>query len=239
MARDVFRPAEEIELVSVEQDRMQFRHPLIRSGVLQNETVARRQSANGALADVLAGQPYRRSWHRAQSIVGPDDAVADELETAAADALARGAVMTAVATLERAAELSTSSARRGHRLLVAAEHAFGLGRAELVDRLVEEAARTDLSELDWARMQWLREIFDDGVPGDAVRVVELCDIAPRSASIRRSGPRPQPADGRGPAMLVGRHRRRRAGSRRGRARRPGRGLLRTRATSRRSRWRSP
>ena len=30
-------------------------------------------------------------------------------------------------------------------------------------------------------MQWLREIFEDGVPGDAVRVVELCDMARRSS----------------------------------------------------------
>jgi hypothetical protein len=184
VGQDVFGPAEEIELISVEQGRIHFRHPLIRSAVLQNETVARRQSANGALARVLADQPYRRSWHRAQSIVGPDDGVAAELETAAADALARGAVLTAVATLERAAQLTSSSGLRGHRLLVAAQHAFGLGRAGLVDRLVEEAARTDLSELDRARMEWLREIFNDGVPGDAVRVVELCDIASRSA---RSG----------------------------------------------------
>ncbi len=76
--------------------------------------------------------------------------------------------MTAVASLERAAELSSLSATRGHRLLVAAEHAFDSGRADVVHRLVDEAARTDLSDLDWARMQWLREIFEDGVPGDAV-----------------------------------------------------------------------
>ena len=59
----------------------------------------------------------------------------------------------------------------------AAEHAFGLGRADLVDQLVSAAARTDLSKLDWARMQWLREIFNDGVPGDATRVFELSSIA--------------------------------------------------------------
>ena len=30
-------------------------------------------------------------------------------------------------------------------------------------------------------MEWLREIFDDGVPGDAGRVLELCAVAKRSA----------------------------------------------------------
>jgi hypothetical protein len=63
---------------------------------------------------------------------------------------------------------------------MAAEHAFGLGRADLVNQLVTAAARLDLSELDYARMQWLREIFNDGVPGDATRVLELCAIARQS-----------------------------------------------------------
>jgi hypothetical protein len=43
------------------------------------------------------------------------------------------------------------------------------------------AAWLDLAELDYARMQWLREILSDGVPGDAVRVLELCDAARRPA----------------------------------------------------------
>jgi len=149
----------------------------VRTGILQAETLTRRQAANAALAAVLTGEPYRRTWHRAQSIVGPDDEIADELEVNVAVALNRGGVMSAIADLERSAQLTSSSARRGHRLLAAAEHAFGLGRADLVNRLVSAAARTDLSELDWARMQWLREIFSDGVPGDATRVLELCGIA--------------------------------------------------------------
>ena len=31
-------------------------------------------------------------------------------------------------------------------------------------------------------MAWLSEIFNDGVPGDAGRVLELCDIATESAT---------------------------------------------------------
>ena len=174
-------PAVEAGLVSVEDGRLRFRHPLMLSGVLRSESVIRSQAANGAVADVLTGHHYRQIWHRAHSIVGPDDAVADQLAGTVEESLRRGAVMTAVASLERAAELSSLSATRGHRLLVAAEHAFDSGRADVVHRLVDEAARTDLSDLDWARMQWLREIFEDGVPGDAVRVVELCDMARRSS----------------------------------------------------------
>jgi hypothetical protein len=177
----VLDPAAEAGLLRIDSRRVQFRHPLVRSGVLQAASLARRQAANAALAEVLAHEPYRRTWHKAQSILGPDDSIADELEANVAIALSRGGVMCAIRDLERAAQLTSSSAARGHRLLMAAEHAFGLGRADLMSQLIATAARTQLSELDWARMQWLREIFNDGVPGDATRVLELCDIARRSA----------------------------------------------------------
>jgi len=156
---------------------VQFRHPLVRSGVLQLETVTRRHAANAALAEVLVDEPYRRTWHRAQSVSGQDDEVADELEAAHLVSLARGSATEAIWALERSAQLTTDSAKRGRRLLLAAEHAFGLGRADLVDQLLTRAARTSLSRLDKARMAWLREIFNDGVPGDADRVLSLCDTA--------------------------------------------------------------
>ena len=176
----VLGPAVTAGLISVAGDQVVFRHPLVRSGVLQSEPLTRRMAANAALAGVLAGEPYRRTWHRAQSIVGPDDGVADELQANATLALRRGAVMSAIADLQRSAQLTSALTVRGHRLLMAAEHAFGLGRADLVDQLIREAAGLELSELDQARIQWLREIFNDGVPGDAVRVLELCAIARES-----------------------------------------------------------
>jgi len=177
---EVFGPAEAAGLVLVDAGRVTFRHPLMRSGVLQASGLARQQAANAALADVLADDPYRRAWHRAQSIVGPDDAIADDLEANAVEALRRGAVMSAITDLERSAQLTTASQRRGHRLLKAAEHAFGLGRADVLQELLTTAAGTDLSEMDQARLEWLREIFNDGTPGDAERVFELCAIAERS-----------------------------------------------------------
>jgi len=156
---------------------VRFTHPLVRSGVLQSETVTRRYAANASLAEVLAGEPYRRAWHRAQSIVGPDDEVAAELEASHTIALRRGSATGAIWALQRSAQLTTDSAERGRRLLLAAEHAFGLGRADLVDELLAKAASTNLSVLQQAKMQWLREIFDDGVPGDAGQVFNLCDVA--------------------------------------------------------------
>jgi hypothetical protein len=179
--RGALAAAEAANLLHVRDGRITFRHPLVRSGVLRAEPIARRQAANAALAAVLIDDPYRATWHRAQAIVGPDDAVADELEANVAAALARGAVTVAIRDLERSAQLTSSQDQRGRRLLVAAQHAFSIGRRDEVDRLVRAASHLPLSELDRARVQWLREIFSDGVPGDATRVLELCEVAGRAA----------------------------------------------------------
>jgi AAA ATPase domain len=174
--RDVFDPAVGAGLVTVDATRVEFHHPLVRSAVLQSETVTRRRAANGAVAAVLADEPYRRTWHRAQAIVGPDDEIADELDANTTLALSRGAVMSAIRDLVRSAQLTTSSARQGHRLLLAAQYAFALGRVDVVDGLLHSASGADLTDLDRARLEWLREIFDE-TPGDAARVLELCNIA--------------------------------------------------------------
>jgi DNA-binding CsgD family transcriptional regulator len=176
----MLEPAAEIGLIRFDDLHVRFRHPLVRSAVLQAETSPRRQDANMALAGILADEPYRRAWHRSQAITGPDDEVADELEASHLISLRRGSVAEAIWALKRSAQLTTDSATRGRRLLLAAEHAFGLGRADLVDELLGRAARTRLSRLDLARMEWLREIFHDGVPGDPARVFELCEMASQS-----------------------------------------------------------
>jgi ATP/maltotriose-dependent transcriptional regulator MalT len=114
-------------------------------------------------------------------LLRPDDNVADDLEETHRAALKRGSVSSAVWALERSAGLTTDPTRRVRRLLLAAEYGFSLGRRDKVDDLLESASQLPLSDLDRARMEWLREIFDDGVPGDAGRVLELCTIAKRSA----------------------------------------------------------
>lgn len=173
----VLEPAEAAGVVRFDFSDVRFRHPLVRSSVVLHESPARRQQANAALAAVFHDQPGRRTWHLAQAVDGPDDEVAQALQRDAELSVARGALLTGIAGLERAAQLTSDAGRRGQRLLLAAHHAYGLGRADLVDRLVTAAARTPLTELDQARAQWLREIFDDGDPGDADRVMALCDTA--------------------------------------------------------------
>ena len=179
----VFEPAERSGLIRFDEVQLHFGHPLVRSGILLSESPMRQQDANASLAQVLHDQPYRRAWHRAQAIVGPDDDVADELAASHTDSVRRGSVVGAITALERAAQLSTDSVVRGRRLLLAAEYAFGLGRADMVEELVSAAERVELPSLDQARAEWLRELFNDGVPGDANRVMALCATARQSAAV--------------------------------------------------------
>jgi hypothetical protein len=136
---DALAPAVEARLVEVDERGLRFRHPLVRSAIHQAASFPERYAAHGALAQVLEDQPDRRAWHRAASTVGPDEAVAAELEEVAARVLRRGGLGVAAAALERAARLSDGPSGQGSRLLRAAELEFELGRPDLVVRLLREA----------------------------------------------------------------------------------------------------
>jgi tetratricopeptide (TPR) repeat protein len=180
----VFKPAVLAGLVTESASSVGFRHPLVRSGVLQRETLTRRHAAHRALAEVLAADRYRQTWHRAWSMIGPDDQVADELAATVPDSLRRGAVMSAVSGLERSAQLTTSSGRRGERLLQAAGHAFGAGRADVVARILREAADIDLTDLDQARLAWLTEALNGDVSASPAGVRQLCESARKAHELR-------------------------------------------------------
>ncbi|MEV6507547.1 AAA family ATPase [Streptomyces sp. NPDC051642] len=168
VAVDVLDGAIAASLVRLDRTTLRFRHPVVRFAVLGAETQARRQAADAALAQVLTDDPDRRTWHRAQSVNGPDDELADELADAHASLLRQRGVVAAIWALERSAQLTTDSVTRGHRLLAAAEHAYGLGRIRLTHSLIEGAEHQQLSAPDRAKAWWLREISDaEPQPGPA------------------------------------------------------------------------
>ena len=74
---DDVAPAVQGRLIEADDNTLRFRHSLMRSAIRQAATISRRHAAHAALADTLIAQPGRRVWHRAASIVGTDDAVAD------------------------------------------------------------------------------------------------------------------------------------------------------------------
>ncbi|MGA2454709.1 MAG: AAA family ATPase [Solirubrobacteraceae bacterium] len=100
--------------------RLVFRHPLIRSAIVELSTAEERKRAHEKLAEVFAEQPDRRAWHLGAATTQPDEHVAHLLEAAAHRILHRGDAVGAVAALMRAAELSPSIAKRNRRLAAAA-----------------------------------------------------------------------------------------------------------------------
>jgi DNA-binding CsgD family transcriptional regulator len=172
----VLNPAISARLVEISGAEFRFRHPLMRAAIRQQASISQRQTGHAALADVLADRPDRAVWHRAASLVGPDETVACELEAAATHAQRRGGTAVAVSALERAAELSDGPHRPG-RLLRAAELAFEIGRQDLVLSLVSEAEPLGLPPREQARLTWIRESFTDGIPGDATQARSLAAAA--------------------------------------------------------------
>ncbi|MFH9826413.1 LuxR C-terminal-related transcriptional regulator [Streptomyces bobili] len=115
-------PAENDDLVFHDSasGRVRFRHPMIRSAVVQSATEVQRRAGHAALAGVLVNVADRRAWHLAESLTGPDAAAADALERAALLSLQRGDVTRAVTLLLRAAEASASPESHSRRLGLAA-----------------------------------------------------------------------------------------------------------------------
>jgi DNA-binding CsgD family transcriptional regulator len=178
---DVLEPALEQGLIAIAGSTVRFRHPLIRSALDQSATAAHRRNAHLLLAEVAA-DPDRRAWHRAKSVLGADEGAAKDLEAVSVRAQDRGATSTALGALELAASLSPDESARARRLLAAAELAFQLGDRPAVGRLLDAAATLRLNSHDIARMTWLREIFNDGAPGDPDAVARLVRIAREAAA---------------------------------------------------------
>jgi DNA-binding CsgD family transcriptional regulator len=157
---DSFAPAQTQRLIVIEDERVRFRHPLLRSAVYQAASEGERRQAHAALGDVLDFDPDRRAWHRAAAAVGPDESRAQDLITAAANAERRGALDVAVAALDRAAALSVDPRRRAARLVEAAEMALGADRGqEIAARLLASVNLADLDPARQALFAWLQDAY--------------------------------------------------------------------------------
>ncbi|GII32483.1 helix-turn-helix transcriptional regulator [Planotetraspora mira] len=149
-------PAIRAGLVVADAVRVGFRHPLIRSAIVQAAGGDRLRDAHAALAAVLADDDDRRIWHRAAAATSYDDDIAASLAAAAMRANARGA--SGLEALERAAYLSADPARRGARLVDAAIMAMDLGDRAALERLVGRAEDADLAPIDRSRLAYIRGI---------------------------------------------------------------------------------
>ena len=114
--------AEQARLARIDEGtgRLAFRHPLIRSAVVELATGEDRRQAHRTLAELLTDQPERRAWHLGEAAAGPSEPVAAMLEEVATQIMRRGDAAGAVSALLRAAELSPARPDRSRRLAHAA-----------------------------------------------------------------------------------------------------------------------
>jgi DNA-binding CsgD family transcriptional regulator len=166
-------------LVSIEETRVRFGHPLIRSCVYQRLTPTTRRAGHSALARVLHGHPERAVWHWAAAALQPDTALAAALEESADRSLQRGATSSAVHALERSAQLSVEVGDRRRRTFRAAALAYAAGRAARADGLRSRYRALISGHADWLRYEWLCELAGtDRGGGQRIGVlVELADQA--------------------------------------------------------------
>jgi len=182
--------AEEAGLLTVEPDRVVFRHPLVRSAVYQGAGFAQRQAVHRALADVHAddGDADRRTWHLAAAASGPDAGVAEALEASADRARGRGALAAAASALERAAELTADEEPRAARLAKAGSAAWLAGLLPRAVALLEAARRLTADPVLRADIDHSRALIElqSGLPATAHRILleagaEIAPIDPRRA----------------------------------------------------------
>jgi DNA-binding CsgD family transcriptional regulator len=174
-------PAVSAGLIEINGAEFRFRHPLMRAAIRQKASMSQRHAGHAALANVLQGQPERAVWHRAASLVGPDEAVARELEAAARHAQRRGGMAVAVSALQRAADLSDGPHQAG-RLLRAAQLGFEIGQQDLVLGLLGQAEPLGLTPGEQAQLTWIRESFTDGIPGDGTQARSLAAAADQAGA---------------------------------------------------------
>ena len=155
---DVLEPAARNGLISIDE-RLDFRHPLVRSAIYYENTRQSRRAAHAALANVLSHEPDRRVWHRAASVFGKSESVASELEEAAYRARRRGAVAVAISAMDRSIQLSQDAGMAGMRSLVLAELCFEMGQQDDADRTLAEAGARNLDRRQQAQLAWLRDLI--------------------------------------------------------------------------------
>jgi DNA-binding CsgD family transcriptional regulator len=154
-------PAEQAAVVSVDDGRVAFAHPLLRSTAYHDAPLSSRCAAHRALADAYAGvagdrAADARAWHLAVATLAPDDDVARTLQDMAERARRRGAYVEAARAFGRAADLTRDPQARGRRLTHAAKAWQLSGRVGRAGQLLDAALEVITDPVARAEIQHLR-----------------------------------------------------------------------------------
>lgn len=170
-------PAERHSFVHLHEDRLTFRHPLIRAAVYHSAPAARRIAAHRALAASLHDD--RAAWHLAAATTEPDEHVAASLERSAQRAQDRGSHAALARAYERAAALSPDPRDRGRRPSAAARAALEAGQVEHAGSLAERASLHLTEPVSLGRMAEVRAMAAD-LQGDLHKAHSILSDAARS-----------------------------------------------------------
>jgi len=178
VAEDALAPAEAAGLLVVD-NRVTFRHPLVRSAVYRAAPPPDVRRAHDALAAATDPDtdPDRRAWHRAQAVLGTDEDAAAELERSAGRARARGGLAASAAFMAQAATLTPEPGARARRALEAAYAKHEAGASEAASDLLAMAAAGPLDALQQARLELLRARIAFHVARDGESPVMLLKAA--------------------------------------------------------------
>ena len=176
----VVEPAIDAALVELSGSELRFRHGLMKSAVYGLASPSSRVAGHLALARAVGAGTDRGVMHRARAAEGPDDALAADLDLVAERALGRGAVSTAVTTLARAADLTTSAELKRRYLFRAAALAYELGQGNVAD--AHRAVLALLADDEHSRLllEELGEAADAGAGGGSARIQSLISLADRA-----------------------------------------------------------
>ena len=137
--------AEEAGVLVVDRERIRFAHPLLASVVYGTSSQERRRQLHELLADVVE-DPEERARHLASSATIPTDAVATEIESAAAGAARRGAQQAAAELYAASARLTPpeASAQLARRRLGEATSLLAVGDMAAARAGADQAAQSDV-----------------------------------------------------------------------------------------------
>lgn len=147
--------------------RVRFSHPLLASTIYADAGDLARSRVHRQLAE-LVETAEERARHLALGGSRPDEAVAAELERAAASACSRGARAAGAALYEQAADLTPQADEhaRGARLVAAARAHFQAGEP-VGARVLLEAVASGTTSLRFEAWCLLGTLLDETVGGDA------------------------------------------------------------------------